>query len=432
MVGCGGCGGKEATAAVVKVRPKGARGSFTRQRSMVVMMNNTIGLVEVERRWCVLSADSSEIMKSPFARTETCCCILPDWESIKDKSHNQSARLALRNAFVLACPANEFCVSDLLQIHTETACGSMKKTREKRSWWMIDHHLWCVGWETTNGSHKCVFDMAGRRATRKLHQHSPQDTDHIKMKRLWYIAPKDNHDHYNTIYCIVLIHHQQGWFSTRHLINCWLQRVVKKELSCIPRILSIKDGSHFGSPRRPEGKHLLLSNLMEEYTQENTPRINGNQHILWNSYSIEKIVEWFSLHEWLVCSSSSCQGERRALLILRDDEWWYSCPEMEDVWLCVFSILFGNGFLFTKSPWKWRQNSKLTQNPRDPFRRLRSDTDPILESIRLEPNFFISSTVGDGVVCPEDFQKLAIPRSLGVGRHHAIKWRVLATPALQS
>lgn len=66
MVGCGGCGGKEATAAVVKVRPKGARGSFTRQRSMVVMMNNTIGLVEVERRWCVLSADSSEIMKCPL------------------------------------------------------------------------------------------------------------------------------------------------------------------------------------------------------------------------------------------------------------------------------------------------------------------------------------------------------------------------------
>ena len=71
------------------------------------------------------------------------------------------------------------------------------------------------------------------------------------------------------------------------------------------------------------------------------------------------------------------------------------------LFLGLFSILFGNHPLGWKSWWSGWQYSKLAQDPSYSSRRLRSNRQPILETIRLESNLFNSRPCGNWIIGSE-------------------------------
>ena len=88
--------------------------------------------------------------------------------------------------------------------------------------------------------------------------------------------------------------------------------------------------------------------------------------------------------------------------------------------------------LGAKSCGRWRQYSKLAEDPSDSIGRLGTNADPVLQSVGLESYFFDSLSAGNGIVGSEHLKEFAVSRRLGIGRHEAIKGRVRPTESLKS
>jgi len=81
------------------------------------------------------------------------------------------------------------------------------------------------------------------------------------------------------------------------------------------------------------------------------------------------------------------------------------------------------------SPRQRWQNTKFTQDPRHPLRRLRSHAQPVLESIDLEANL-LGALDGERIVRAHHLQKATVARTFAMRRDNAVKGRVDATEPL--
>jgi hypothetical protein len=79
-----------------------------------------------------------------------------------------------------------------------------------------------------------------------------------------------------------------------------------------------------------------------------------------------------------------------------------------------------------------RQNSKFAQNPRDALAGLGANSQPVLQTVRLEADFLHARSVGNWIVGSDHFQESSVSWGLGIGGHHAIKGSMGSSEPLQA
>jgi hypothetical protein len=100
--------------------------------------------------------------------------------------------------------------------------------------------------------------------------------------------------------------------------------------------------------------------------------------------------------------------------------------------LFLFFFFFGFHLLRIVRMRQGRQNSKFAQNPRDAFAGLRSNSQPVLQTVSLEANFLHACSVGNWIVGSHYFQESSVSWGLGIGGHHAIKRSMGFSESLQA
>lgn len=88
---------------------------------------------------------------------------------------------------------------------------------------------------------------------------------------------------------------------------------------------------------------------------------------------------------------------------------------------CLLSFLFRNHLLRIEPSRLGRKDTEFSQYPRHPITGLRPNTQPIFETVRLEPNLFDAIFAGNGIVCANNLQEFSVPWSLVIRCHHAIE-----------